>query len=439
MTQTIHDDAKTVLKTAIVGSTRPVTFDVAAAYDLGHNRIDHSGGNFDIRIEDELLRVTAVTVDGGGTGFDRWTASHVTGGAAASGHSAGQEVSVVFTKSGLLQFIADDVASLTADDDSGLVPKSTVTTKGDLIVASGSAAVARLGVGSNGKVLTANSGATNGVDWETPSGWDFKDQTGASGSNGDVLQKSAGQAVWGADPGGGGGGGGASTGDHFVVGMGGQADTDISNRIVIPGLSGSPDVRVGGTNDDEFDQNTSGTPSGWTSFNTPGTVDTNTFKSHLRIKKTSEGGSHHWRGIYKAAPSIPYTVTAKLSDAAIGWNNYVGHAPIVIMDGTSSGKLVMWEIGYSASRLIRVTTWSDWTSFNNTPWGDTTWQFPGPLYVRLVVNAANNIDAYMSTGGMAWVKVASGISYLSNATYVGLAVDAYSQDAEEFVDWIRFS
>lgn len=43
-----------------------------------------------------------------------------------------------------------------------------MTTKGDVIVAGTSGVPARLGVGSNGKVVTANSSATDGVDWEAP-------------------------------------------------------------------------------------------------------------------------------------------------------------------------------------------------------------------------------------------------------------------------------
>ncbi len=46
-----------------------------------------------------------------------------------------------------------------------LVPKSTVTTKGDLIVGTGSGAITRRGVGSNGQVLTADSTQTDGVKW----------------------------------------------------------------------------------------------------------------------------------------------------------------------------------------------------------------------------------------------------------------------------------
>lgn len=45
-----------------------------------------------------------------------------------------------------------------------------MTTLGDVIVGASSGTPARLAVGTNGQVLTANSSATDGVDWETPSG-----------------------------------------------------------------------------------------------------------------------------------------------------------------------------------------------------------------------------------------------------------------------------
>jgi len=51
------------------------------------------------------------------------------------------------------------------DLGNGAVPKSTVTTKGDLIAATGSATVSRLGVGTNGQVLKANSGTATGLEW----------------------------------------------------------------------------------------------------------------------------------------------------------------------------------------------------------------------------------------------------------------------------------
>jgi hypothetical protein len=48
------------------------------------------------------------------------------------------------------------------------IPKSTVTTAGDVIYATGSGAVTRLGIGTAGQVLAVNSGAT-APEWATPS------------------------------------------------------------------------------------------------------------------------------------------------------------------------------------------------------------------------------------------------------------------------------
>ena len=48
------------------------------------------------------------------------------------------------------------------------IPKSLLTTKGDIIVATGASAPTRVGVGTNGQVLTANSASTAGVSWANP-------------------------------------------------------------------------------------------------------------------------------------------------------------------------------------------------------------------------------------------------------------------------------
>ena len=49
-----------------------------------------------------------------------------------------------------------------------VITAGTVDAKGDLIVGSADDAVARLAAGTNGYVLTANSGATNGLEWAAP-------------------------------------------------------------------------------------------------------------------------------------------------------------------------------------------------------------------------------------------------------------------------------
>ena len=49
--------------------------------------------------------------------------------------------------------------------DTTKIPLATATTKGDLLVATASATIARQGVGANGFILTADSTLTNGIKW----------------------------------------------------------------------------------------------------------------------------------------------------------------------------------------------------------------------------------------------------------------------------------
>ena len=49
-----------------------------------------------------------------------------------------------------------------------VVAPDRLTTKGDLLVYNTVDSETRLPVGTNGQVLTANSSATNGVDWQDP-------------------------------------------------------------------------------------------------------------------------------------------------------------------------------------------------------------------------------------------------------------------------------
>jgi hypothetical protein len=51
----------------------------------------------------------------------------------------------------------------------GAVAKSTFTTKGDIVAATAASTISRLGVGTNGQVLTADSTAATGIKWATAS------------------------------------------------------------------------------------------------------------------------------------------------------------------------------------------------------------------------------------------------------------------------------
>jgi hypothetical protein len=71
--------------------------------------------------------------------------------------------SSTFLTSDDLNFYTAGVA--TAD---AAIPETVVTAKADLLVASASGVVDNLAVGTNNQVLTADSAATLGVKWATP-------------------------------------------------------------------------------------------------------------------------------------------------------------------------------------------------------------------------------------------------------------------------------
>jgi hypothetical protein len=74
------------------------------------------------------------------------------------------------------------------------VDESLFDTKGDILVASSDNTPAKLVVGANGYLLTANSSATNGVEWAAAP-VSLPDQ---SGNNGKYLTTDGSTATWGA-------------------------------------------------------------------------------------------------------------------------------------------------------------------------------------------------------------------------------------------------
>ena len=99
-----------------------------------------------------------------------------------------------------------------ADPHTGYVLESLATTKGDLLAATAASTLARLGVGSDTQVLTADSSQASGMRWATPASGGMTNPmttkgdliaggtSGAAtrlavGSNGQVLTAQSGQAL----------------------------------------------------------------------------------------------------------------------------------------------------------------------------------------------------------------------------------------------------
>jgi hypothetical protein len=118
-------------------------------------------------INEEIIAVTGIS-------GDTLTVVRGQAGTSAITHTAGATVKHVFTGDDATFFTA---GVATAD---AAIPKSTVTTKGDIIAATASATVTRVGLGTNGYVLTADSTQAAGIKWAA-SATEIPSQTGNGG------------------------------------------------------------------------------------------------------------------------------------------------------------------------------------------------------------------------------------------------------------------
>ena len=83
-----------------------------------------------------------------------------------------------------------DADTLDGVDSTGFIQKTIVDAKGDIIAATAADTVARLAVGSNNFVLTADSAQATGLKWAAPTG-----ATLADGDYGDVTVSSSGTVI----------------------------------------------------------------------------------------------------------------------------------------------------------------------------------------------------------------------------------------------------
>lgn len=271
---------------------------------------------------------------------------------------------------------------------SGDVATDTIwDAKGDLAGGTGPNTAARLPVGTNGQVLTADSAETTGMKWAAA------------------------------------GGGGLS---DYVSGAAG------SGQIIIPGIAGSPDQVPASpsTYDDEFD----GSLAAWTVLGSLDVSNVSDFASHWHVRKATVGLQIH--GIYKAAPSLPYAVVAKISDyTAIRAGNYTEYG-LALGDATPTA----WcSFSFSTfNNSLQRDTWTNNTTRASTANGSTGDLQSLPPYLMVVVNSATSVDCYWSQLGLTWKKVFAGVNPGFTPVQIAVVISANGVTAEAAIDYVRF-
>jgi hypothetical protein len=161
---TISNSATTVTVAAGTGSS------LMGGVSLAAGNVDQFLIALDVDTQnEEIVAVTAIS-------GDTLTVVRAQAGTSGISHTAGATAKHVFTGDDATFFTA---GVATAD---AAIPKSLVTTKGDIITATASATPARLGAGTNNQVLTVDSTTATGLKWATPTDVNitFNAQTGTT-------------------------------------------------------------------------------------------------------------------------------------------------------------------------------------------------------------------------------------------------------------------
>lgn len=270
---------------------------------------------------------------------------------------------------------------------SGAVSTDTIwDAKGDIVAASAADTAARLPVGSNGQVLTADSGQTLGVKWATPAG----------------------------------GGGGTTVDDRrWAVGSG-ETSVDEFNDDSLDAAW----VRVDGTGAASANLT-------WTegadvlSANNAGGDSTDKFHALLR-PLSGVGGSLAAGDGFVACVDL-MAPSANYSFIGVGFS-----------DGTTfgAGNQVWADIGQTSTTTnLRVTSWTNFGTAGTNAGSIGTGFVLRKIFVRIALISTNTWRADYSVDGVSWIKGTATLSKTMTATHVGFFSSSYGTSTKHIASY----
>lgn len=195
------------------------------------------------------------------------------------------------------------------------------------------------------------------------------------------------------------------------------------------------DVSPNPTADDHEFKTTS--TAGWTVLGTLTTqvADTDR-KSNLHLRKTTTG-AFQLHGVYRAIPSMPFTVTIRLAE--MRWDSNYELAGLMLLEAGGSNQIMIWGPAHQLANNIDLnrSTWSSRTARSSVSEYGTGYRWHP--YIRLVVTSSTSVALQSSSDGFIWTTYATINPGFTIANY-GLVITGNDGDvdSEAFVDWIRF-
>lgn len=215
----------------------------------------------------------------------------------------------------------------------------------------------------------------------------------------------------------------------------------------IPGLAAHPDRLPASPNadDEEFDAAPDGA---WALFGSGSPTSDITTPSHLHLTAPASG-SVLLRGYARAIPSMPFTITAKVSAHTLDVSQ--NHAPFVGLGlrEAATGKsyhVILALTGSANNVVIKNQYWSNLTGSTITD-GSTTPTTKGfgllrPVYLRWVVTNATTVRSYFSYDGLLYTSIGTATvnpGFTFDEVGFVLYAATLSVALEAMFDWVRFT